>query len=106
MLIKKPGFKDSKTPIEEQFLVVHDYRKLNSLLIKDSYPMRNLFELIDKVGQGQIYSIIDLSQVLFYQTLTEDSKAYTAFGIPGKGHFEYNWSAKGLCNSPVSFQRL
>jgi hypothetical protein len=86
--------------------VVHDYHKLNSLLIKDSYPMRNLLELIDEVGQGQIYSIIDLSQVFFCQTLTEDSKAYTAFGVPRKGHFEYNQSAQGLCNSPASFQRL
>jgi hypothetical protein len=75
MLVKKPGFKDSKTPIEEHFRVVHDYWKLNYLLIKDSYPMRNLFELIDEVGQGQIYSIIDLSQGFFCQTLTEDSKA-------------------------------
>jgi hypothetical protein len=107
MLVKKPGLKDSKTPIEEQFRVVHDYRKLNSLLIfKDSYPMRNLFELIDKVGQGQIYSIIDLSQGFFNQSLIEDSKAYTAFGVPGKGHFEYNQSAQGLCYSPASFQRL
>ena len=106
MLVKKPGLKDSKTPIEEQYRVVHDYRKLNNLLIKDSYPMRNLFELIDEVGQGQIFSIIDLSQGFFCQTLTEDSKAYTAFGVPGKGHFEYNRSAQGLCNSPASFQRL
>jgi hypothetical protein len=68
--------------------------------------MRNLFELIDKVGQGQIYSIIDLSQGFFCQTLTEDFKAYTAFGVPGKGHFEYNQSAQGLCNSPATFQRL
>jgi hypothetical protein len=50
--------------------------------------MRNLFELIDEVGQGQIYSIIDLSQGFFNQLLTEDSKAFTAFGVPGKGHFE------------------
>jgi hypothetical protein len=104
MLVKKPGLKDSNTPIEEQFRVVYDYRKLNSLLIKDSYPMRNLFELIDEVGQGQIYSIIDLSQGFFNQSLTEDSKAYTAFGVPGKGYFEYNRSAQG--NSPASFQRL
>jgi hypothetical protein len=106
MLVKKPALKDSKTPIEEQFRVVHDYRKLNSLLIKDSYPMRNLFELIDEVGQGQIYYIIDLYQGFFNQSLTEDSKAYMAFGVPGKGHFEYNRSAQGLCNSPGSFQRL
>jgi hypothetical protein len=106
MLVKKPEIKDSKTPIEEQFRVVHDYRKLNSLLIKDSHPMRNLFELIDDVGQGQVFSIIDLSQGFFCQTLTEDSKAYTAFGVLGKGQFEYNRSAQGLCNSPASFQRL
>jgi hypothetical protein len=104
MLVKKPGCKDSKTPIEEQFRLIHNYRKLNSLVIKDSHPMRNLFELIDKVGQGQIYYIIDLSQGFFCQTLTEDSKAYKAFGVPGKGHFEYNRSAQGLCNSPASFQ--
>jgi hypothetical protein len=65
--------------------------------------MRNLFELIDEVCQGQIYSIIDLSQGFFCQMLTED---YTAFGVPGKGHFEYNQSAQGMCNSPASFQRL
>jgi hypothetical protein len=83
MMVKKPGLKDSKTPIEEQFRMVHDYRKLNSLLIKDSYPMRNLFELIDKVGQGQIYSIIDLSQGFFNQSLTEDSKSL--YGLWGSG---------------------
>jgi hypothetical protein len=104
MLIKKPGVADLNKPIEEQYRVVHDYRKLNSLLIKDCYPMRNLFELIDEVGQGQIYSII--SQGFFNQLLTVDSKAFIAFGVPGKGHFEYNWSAQGLCNSPASFQRL
>jgi hypothetical protein len=103
MMVKKPGLKDSKTPIEEQFRVVHNYCKLNSLLIKDSYTMRNLYELIDKVGQGQIYSIIDISRGFFNQSLTEDSKAYTAFGVPGKGHFEYNRSAQGLHNSPASF---
>jgi hypothetical protein len=105
MLVKKPGLKDSKITIEEQFRVVPDYRKLNSLLIKDSFPMRNLFELIDEVGQGQIYSIIDLSKGFFNQSLTEDSKAYTAFGVPGKCHFEYNRSAQGLCNSPDLFSK-
>jgi hypothetical protein len=68
--------------------------------------MINLFELIDEVGQGQIYSIIDLSQSFFHQLLTEDSKAFTALGVQGKGHFEYNRSAQGLCKSPASFQRL
>jgi hypothetical protein len=106
MLVKKPCLNDTNKPTEEQFRVLHDYRKLNSLLIEDSYPIKSLFELIDEIGQGQIYSIIDLSQGFFNQLLTEDSKAFTAFGAPGKGHFVYNRSAQGLCNSPALFQRL
>jgi hypothetical protein len=30
MLVKKPGLKDLNKPIEEQYRVVHDYRKLSS----------------------------------------------------------------------------
>jgi hypothetical protein len=66
MLVKKPALNDTNKPTEEQFRVLHDYRKLNSLLIEDSYPIKSLFELIDEIGQGQIYSIIDLSQGFFY----------------------------------------
>jgi hypothetical protein len=67
MLVKKPGLQDPTKSLEEQYRVVHDYRKLNALSQKDAYPMRNLFELIDEVGQGQIYSIIDLSQGFWNQ---------------------------------------
>jgi hypothetical protein len=86
--------------------VVHNYRKLNSLLIKDSYPMRNLFELIDEVGQGQIYSIIDLSQGFFCQTLTEDSKAYTIrhLGSQGKDTLKITEVPKVCVTVPPRFK--
>lgn len=106
MLVKKPGLIDPTKPIEEQYRVVHDYRRLNAITIKDAYPMRNLFELIDEVGQGKIFTIIDLSQGFWNQELEESSKHKTAFGVPGLGHFEYNRSAQGLCNSGAAFQRL
>ena len=106
MLVKKPGILDPTRPMVEQYRLVHDYRRLNSLTIRDSYPLRNLFELIDEVGQGKIFTVIDLSQGFWNQELTERSKPYTAFGVPGLGHFEYNRSAQGLCNSPPAFQRL
>lgn len=106
MLVKKPGIIDPNKPIEEQYRVVHDYRRLNANTVKDAYPMRNLFELIDEVSQGNIFSIIDLSQGFWNQELEETSKSKTAFGVPGLGHFEYNRSAQGLCNSGAAFQRL
>ena len=106
MLVRKPGKGDPSRPMVEQFRIVHDYRRLNTLTVRDCYPMRNLFELIDEVSQGKIFTVIDLSQGFWNQELTEDSKPYTAFGVPGLGHFEYNRSAQGLCNSPPAFQRM
>ena len=112
MLVKKaakPGESPeafASRPLVEQFRVVHDFRSLNSNTIKDSYPMRNLNEMIDDVARGNIWSIIDLSNAFWSQSLNPHSRPYTAFGVPGKGHFEYTRSAQGLCNSPASFQRM
>ena len=106
MLVKKPGQIDPTRPLVEQFRVVHDYRRLNANTIKDAYPMQNLHELIDEVSQGRLFTIIDLSQGFWNQRLSPKDREKTAFGVPGLGHFEYNRSAQGLCNSPSAFQRL
>ena len=68
--------------------------------------MHNLYDLIDKVSQAKIWSVIDLSSGFWNQALDNESQKYTAFGLPGVGHFEYTRSAQGLCNSPPAFQRL
>ena len=106
MLVKKPGKPGEDRPIEEQYRIVHDYRRLNANTVLDKYPMRHIYDLLDEVTQGQVFTVIDLSQGFWNQLLTEDSKPKTAFGVPGLGHFEYNRSAQGLCNSPSAFQRL
>ena len=106
MLVKKPGKIDENRPIGEQYRIVHDYRRLNSNTVVDKYPMRHIYDLLDEVAQGHVFTVIDLSQGFWNQELTEASKAKTAFGVPGLGHFEYNRSAQGLCNSPSAFQRL
>ena len=105
MLVKKANSK-SDQPIVEQYRVVHDYRQLNANTIKDSYPMHNLYDLIDKVSQAKVWSVIDLSSGFWNQQLHPDSQHLTAFGVPGKGHYQYTRSAQGLCNSPPAFQRL
>ena len=106
MLVRKPGKVDPNKPLVEQFRVVHDFRRLNAETVKDAYPMRNLFGMIDEVSQGTIFTVIDLAQGYWNQSLTEESKEKTAFGVPGMGHYEYNRSAQGLCNSGAAFQRL
>ena len=105
MLVKK-ATADKAKPIMEQYRVVNDFRKLNKNIVKDSYPMQNIYALIDDVSAAKIASVIDLRSAFFMQELAPDSRKYTAFSVPGKGHFEYTRSPQGLINSPSSFQRL
>ena len=105
LLVKKANSSPDQ-PLVQQFRVVHDYRALNSNTIRDSYPLHNLYDLIDKVAASKVWSVIDLSSGFWNQALSEESMQYTAFAVPGKGHYEYTRSAQGLCNSPAAFQRL
>ena len=106
LLVKKPNCGKKDVPLIEMYRVVHDFRRLNVNTIKDSYPMYNMYHLIDEVSQGKVWSVIDLSSGFWNQELTEKSKPYTSFGVMGVGSFEYNRSAQGLANSSASFQRL
>ena len=105
LLVKKAHADDSK-PLDQSWRVCHDYRRLNFLTVKDSYPLQNIHDLIDSVSQAEIWSVIDLSHGFWNQSMDESSKAFTAFSVPGKGHYEYNKSSMGLTNSPAAFQRL
>lgn len=105
LLVRKAGAKTTQ-PLVEQFRVVHDYRKLNENTVRDAYPLHNLYDLLDKVAAAKVWSVLDLSSGFWNQQLDPQSRRYTAFAIPGMGHFEYTRSAQGLCNSPAAFQRL
>jgi transposase InsO family protein len=105
LLVKKPHAQPD-APLVSQYRVCHDFRRLNALQIRDSYPLHNLYDLLDSVARAKLWTVIDLSNGFFNQQLEEDSKKFTAFGIPGVGHWEYNRSAQGLCNSAAAFQRL
>jgi hypothetical protein len=85
MLVKKPHADPSK-PLGEQYRLVHNYVELNKNITPCSYPLRNLYELLDEVASGQVYSVLDLSQGFFQQTLV-DPKEATSFSIPEYGKF-------------------
>ena len=105
LLVRKAG-STTAMPIYEQYRVVHDYRKLNANTVRDSYPLNHVHDLIDKVASCRLWSVIDLSSGFWNQNLAKEARPYTAFAVPGKGHFEYTRTAQGLCNSPAAFQRL
>ena len=104
MLVKKPNSKPDR-PLAEQYRLVHNYVELNKSIALCSYPLRHLYELLDEVAAGKIFSVLDLSQGFFQQTLIDPQKT-TSFSIPGYGQFTYNRSPQGLNSSPAYFQRM
>ena len=102
MLVKKTNA-DPRKPLGEQYRLVHNYIELNKLTAPCSYPLRHLYELLDEVASGKVFSVLDLSQGFFQQTLI-DPKETTSFRIPGYGQFTYNRSPQGLNSSPAYFQ--
>ena len=104
MLVKKPNA-DPIKPLGEQYRLVHNYIELNKLIARCSYPLRHLYELLDEVASGKVFSVLDLSQGFFQQTLIDPQES-TSFSIPGYGQFTYNRSPQGLNSSPAYFQRL
>ena len=104
MLVKKPHA-DPNKPLAEQYRLVHNYVELNKNIAPCSYPLRHLYELLDDVAGGKVFSVLDLSQGFFQQHLIDPHEA-TSFSIPGLGQYSYCRSPQGMNSSPAYFQRM
>ena len=92
MLVKKHA--DPKKPLSEQYQLVHNYVKVNKNIGHCGYPLRHLYELLDEVASGKIYSVLDLSQGFFQQHVIDPHEA-TTFSIPSVGQYAYVRSPQG-----------
>ena len=84
---------------------VVDYRKLNQVTQKDSYPLPRIDDSLDCLGGASYFSVIDFCSGYFQIPLDEQAKQFTAF-ITQDGLFEFEVMPFGLCNAPSTFQRL
>ncbi len=88
---------------EPRFCV--DYRALNKLTVKDSYPLPRIDESLDFLARGTFISTIDLARGYWQVAVAENSKPMTAF-ISHCVLFQFRVLPFGLCNAPTTFQRL
>ena len=83
-----------------------DFRKLNSLTVKDSHPLPRICETLESLAGAAHYSTFDMNSGFWQVPMDEESKQYTAFTLGSMGLYECESMPFGLCNTPPTFQRL
>jgi transposase InsO family protein/dUTPase len=82
-----------------------DYRKLNQLTKKDSYPLPRIDLMLEKFHDIEYFSTLDLTSGYWQVPMDPTSQEKTAF-TSNHGIFEFKVMPFGLTNAPSSFQRL
>lgn len=97
LLVKKPS---------GQNRLCLDSRQLNRITKRDSYPLPRVTTVLDSLSNAQFLSTIDLKSAFWQIPLEESSKEKTAFGLAGKGLFQFKVMPFGLNNASQTQQRL
>lgn len=83
-----------------------DYRKLNAVTMRDSYPLPMVADTLDKLKDARYLSSLDIKSAYWQVPLAKDSRQYTAFSVPNRGLYQFCRMPMGLHNSAATWQRL
>ncbi len=81
-----------------------DYRRLNSVTVKDAYPLPRIDDAFQYLQGKTIFSSLDLKSG-YYQVRVADADIQKTAFPTRHGLFEFAVMPFGLCNAPSTFQR-
>ena len=82
-----------------------DFRKLNNMTKKDSYPLPRIDDCLDALRGAKWFSTVDLQSGYWQVQMDECDKEKTAF-VTCRGLYQFRVMAFGLCNAGACFERL
>ena len=82
-----------------------DYRKVNAVTQKDSYPLPRIDDCLDSLGGNAWFHTLDLASGYWQCEIEEEDRPKTAFATHS-GLYQFKVLPFGLCNAPAVFERL
>ena len=76
-----------------------NFRRLNSLTVKDSHPLPCICETLESLAGAAHYTTIDMNSGFWQVLMDDESKQYTAFTLGSMGLYECESMPFGLCNA-------
>ena len=114
--LKQGIIRPSKSPYASQVVIVRkksgeiclcvDFRKLNAISIRDSFPLSRIEEALQAVQAAVWFTSFDLAQGYLQMAMEEADIPKTAFRAGSSGLFEFTRMPFGLTNAGASFCRL
>ena len=96
-------FVAKKTPGEWRMCI--DYRALNTITFRNTYPLPRIQECIDRLGTATHLSSLDLTSGYWQVRIKDEDIPKTAFNTR-YGKYEFLVMPFGLINAPATFQTL